>query len=67
LAVRQGHLDVVIWLVQQAIIEINVQNNAGNTPLHYAALQGHLEIAQCLVEHQANPLIKTTRDKPPYS
>lgn len=36
---------------------LNAQNLAGNTPLHWAALNGHLEAVQALIEQGADPTI----------
>ena len=41
---------------QQADL-INHQNVSGNTPLHWAALNGHLEIVKALVQAGADPTI----------
>jgi uncharacterized protein len=36
---------------------INAQNKAGNTPLHWAALNGHVEILLLLLQNGADPSI----------
>lgn len=40
---------------------INAQNNAGNTALHWAALNGHLESVKVLLEQGADPTITNQR------
>ena len=37
---------------------LSAQNSAGNTPLHWAALNGHLTSVQCLVEKGADPYLQ---------
>jgi ankyrin repeat protein len=34
---------------------ISAQNHSGSTPLHWAALNSHLDIAQKLVQHPSGP------------
>lgn len=36
---------------------MNAQNTAGNTPLHWAALNGHLECVKVLLDNGADPTI----------
>ncbi|CAJ1432145.1 unnamed protein product [Effrenium voratum] len=38
-----------------SLAEINLALGNGGTPLHFAALNGALEIAQMLVQYKANP------------
>lgn len=40
---------------------LNVQNSAGNTALHWAALNGHLESVKVLLEQGADPTITNQR------
>jgi uncharacterized protein len=40
---------------------VNAQNQAGNTALHWAALNGHLEAVKVLLEHGADPTITNGR------
>ena len=35
-----------------ALINPNVKNDSGNTALHYAALNGHKEVVETLLEHR---------------
>ena len=37
---------------------LNAQNQAGNTPLHWAALNGHLECVKVLLEEGADPTVR---------
>ena len=36
---------------------INARNKSGNTPLHWAALNGHVEVLVLLLQHGADPSI----------
>ena len=40
---------------------INAQNEAGNTALHWAALNGHLEAVKVLLENGGDPTITNAR------
>lgn len=40
---------------------LNTQNKAGNTPLHWAALNGHLECVKVLLEAGGDPTITNQR------
>jgi ankyrin repeat protein len=40
---------------------VNAQNQAGNTALHWAALNGHLEAVKVLLEHGGDPTITNAR------
>ena len=33
---------------------INIQNDSGNTPLHWSALNGHEKVAELLIKNGAN-------------
>lgn len=40
---------------------VNVQNEEGNTPLHWGALNGHLAVVEILVKNGADCKVKTGR------
>lgn len=40
---------------------VNAQNQAGNTALHWAALNGHLEPVKVLLDHGGDPTITNAR------
>ena len=46
-------LDYLLPLLSPTII--SAQNHSGSTPLHWAALNSHLDIAQKLVQHPLGP------------
>lgn len=61
LACYFGHKDVVALLLQKNFIkeiDINIQNNSGDLPLHKAALTGRVDIVQLLLTHGSNVFIK---------
>ncbi|KAL3425249.1 hypothetical protein PVAG01_02040, partial [Phlyctema vagabunda] len=51
-AIRNGRLDMVVYLLSRGC---GVNNNAEGLPLTMAASMGHLEIAQILIAHGADP------------
>lgn len=38
--------------------DVNLKNNGGRTPLHYAASKGWVKIAEMLISHGANINVK---------
>jgi ankyrin repeat protein len=51
-------LHLVQFLEYLSVEDINQQNKEGNTPLHWACLNGHLEMVKKLLELGCNPLIR---------
>ena len=45
-------MDIVRCLVENRNCDVNVRDNTGYTPLHYAAHKGHMDIVRCLVENR---------------
>ena len=39
------------------VLSLNLQNASGNTPLHWAALNGHLSAVRLLIEAGADPTV----------
>lgn len=64
LACYFGHKEVVHSLLSndnfRSEIDINIQNNSGDTPLHKAVLTNRVEIVQILLSNGANVLIKNS-------
>ncbi|KAK4245722.1 hypothetical protein C7999DRAFT_42801 [Corynascus novoguineensis] len=52
-AIRQGHLEVVKFLIEQGA-DIKAVTKDGRTPVHYATANGHLEVVKSLAEQGAD-------------
>jgi len=59
MAVWFGKEDVVDFLIATGL-NVNATAGAGETPLHFAALQGHEKIAETLLKHGATSNLHTT-------
>jgi ankyrin repeat protein len=53
-AAKSGDIDSVRKLLDQVFVDINVQNDDGDTPLHYAAYHGRVDIMRELLAHRAD-------------
>lgn len=53
-------LDVLSYLLlpSSTSLNVNLQNLAGNTPLHWASLNGHLDAVKALIGAGADPAIR---------
>ena len=57
-AVIHNQVDVVKYLVEEEVANINVQNRRGNTALHLGYIHGdHPDMMQTLLELKADPSI----------
>ncbi|OON15692.1 ankyrin repeat protein, partial [Opisthorchis viverrini] len=54
LAASHGHIDVVHFLLKCHRFNVDVANEHGNTPLHYACFWNHLEISEHLIKNGAS-------------
>jgi len=52
--VRKEHLRVVKYLLTLELMDLNVQDNDGNTPLHIACENGNIDIAKALLTALGN-------------
>lgn len=59
IACDKGNLDTARRLIEEDGYDVNDQDNAGNTALHEAALNGHLDVVKLLVEHGADVNIQS--------
>ena len=51
-----GKIDVCKHLVTRKNAAVNIQNNVGDTALHWAAYKNHLDIVDILLENGAKDL-----------
>ena len=58
LAARQGHLEVIKFLVENNLNEIEAKTKMGNTPLVLSSQFGHLECVKWLMSQSANIEVK---------
>lgn len=66
----RAEYEIVILLLKQKNININIQDNNGNTPLHYAAFSRRdkkkiKKIKKLLIEHGADVKLKNKKSKAP--
>lgn len=54
IACDKGNMETAKRLIEEDGYDVNDQDNAGNTALHEAALNGHLNIVELLVSHGAD-------------
>ncbi|CCD23404.1 Hos4p NDAI_0B03700 [Naumovozyma dairenensis CBS 421] len=59
IACDKGKFETAKRLIEEEGYDVNDQDNAGNSALHEAALNGHLDIVKLLVEHDANVNIQS--------
>jgi len=64
-AAATGDLDEVKRLVLDCGVDPNIRDGIDNTPLHYAALEGHLEVVRLLLEHGADPNVQDDEGNAP--
>ncbi|CAB1322375.1 unnamed protein product [Coregonus sp. 'balchen'] len=65
-AVSHGHYEISKDLIQTGAL-VNCIGDSGTTPLHDAVVQGHLQIAELLLKHGADPLLKNNNGQTAYS
>ena len=57
-ACRGGKIDTIQYLIEEFAVDVNSQDNEGDTPLHIAAMLGHVDVIKCLIEARCDPLCK---------
>lgn len=63
-ATKSGHLSMVKLLLD-ARAEINVQDENGNSPLHYAASYGKKDVVTYLLQNNADPALVNVKEQLP--
>ena len=59
MASANGHVHVVHYLTPHlSLSQINHENSDGNTALHWACMNQHVNVTQALIESGSNPLLK---------
>ncbi len=58
LAAANGHIDIVVFLINSPGIHLNAVNEAGSTSLHWSSLNNHLTVVKALVVAGADAWIK---------
>ena len=67
IAVMYNCFDVVYFLLEECSdIDVNVTDDYLQTPLHFAYLTGHIQIAQCLIQHGADVFAVDSDGCTPY-
>ncbi|TEB22674.1 ankyrin, partial [Coprinellus micaceus] len=49
-----GGKDEVARILLECGVDPNIQSNDGWSPLHYACIKGHLEVAEYFLDHNAD-------------
>ena len=53
----------VVTLLCEAEAKINVGDHRGNTPLHYACSNGHIQIVKYLMQNGSNPMNRLVKQQ----
>ena len=64
-AARSGHANLIPSLLEEPDQDVNAANRHGQTPLHYAAWEGHVEVLQLLTDAGAEVNATNTAGQTP--
>ncbi len=57
-ASKKGYFDMMCWLVEQCLADVDLVDFNGNSALHLAAYGGHADIVNYLLNRGCNPTLK---------
>ncbi|XP_018352608.1 PREDICTED: ankycorbin-like [Trachymyrmex septentrionalis] len=62
-AVASGRIELIKWLAKKRPSTLDIATHDGKTPLHVAALHGHLDACKVLLDHGAriNAVLRTSK------
>ena len=61
-AANQGHLALVLDILSRRPMDVSNRDSDGQTPLHKAAMKGHADIVQTLLDHGADYEVEDMTD-----
>ena len=64
LAAASNQVEVISYLVKEAKLSINLQDEDGNTPLHLAVVNGHTEAVNVILGHRPDDSIRNKEEEP---
>ena len=53
-AAASNQVDIIDYLAVECKVDVNSQDSAGNTPLHLAVINGHIEASRAILGHGAD-------------
>lgn len=59
-AARKGYTEIANYLVLEKQMDVNARNDWDLTPLHFAAINGNLDIVKLLIDNRANVEAKSS-------
>ncbi|KAL0118532.1 hypothetical protein PUN28_009299 [Cardiocondyla obscurior] len=62
-AVASGRIELIKWLAKKRLSTLDAATHDGKTPLHVAALHGHLDACKILLDHgvKINAVLRTSK------